>query len=150
MVIYGRSEYAHRLVYQFANGVIPDDWHVHHRCETPACINPAHLEAMSPGDHHSPSSDRVMTKRRYNDPYHDPRWPALRLQVLARDLRVCQIRGPRCLGTANVCDHIISWKTDGAWFDPANLRAACKPCNNGRLRTIAVDRSPPTGPSRNW
>jgi 5-methylcytosine-specific restriction endonuclease McrA len=63
---------------------------------------------------------------------------------------ICQIRGPHCLGTANTADHIIGWRHGGAWFDKANLRASCQPCNNGRITPVAVDRTTVTAPSRDW
>lgn len=44
-------ERIHRLVYQTLVAPIPPGWHVHHRCRSRACINPAHLEAMSASDH---------------------------------------------------------------------------------------------------
>ena len=92
-------------------------------------------------------------QRRYKDPYHDPRWPKLRLLVLNRDQRICRVRGPRCTGTATQADHIIPWSLDGAWFDLANLRAACEPCNKGRFRTIGISTigvEPVPRPSRVW
>jgi hypothetical protein len=39
-----RSTSAHRVAYEFAHGVVlTPDIHVLHKCDTPACINPAHL-----------------------------------------------------------------------------------------------------------
>lgn len=49
--VQGHEERVHRLVYLAIHGPIPEDWHIHHQCENPTCINPDHLEAMSPGDH---------------------------------------------------------------------------------------------------
>jgi hypothetical protein len=50
---WGRST-AHRFVYEQVNGIYLDsDSHVHHTCEQPGCINPAHLAAMSASDHAS-------------------------------------------------------------------------------------------------
>ena len=42
---------AHRVAFEQANGPIPDDHFVHHRCGNPACVNPDHLELMSPEQH---------------------------------------------------------------------------------------------------
>jgi len=33
----------HRLIYQLANGAVPDDIWVLHKCDVPRCCNPAHL-----------------------------------------------------------------------------------------------------------
>jgi hypothetical protein len=39
----GKSWLAHRLAWAAVNGPITNGLHVCHRCDTPACINPAHL-----------------------------------------------------------------------------------------------------------
>ena len=48
----GKADGAHRLVYRTFN---PDaditGMHVHHECRNPGCINPAHLEALTPAEH---------------------------------------------------------------------------------------------------
>lgn len=46
-----RREYAHRLSYELEVGPIPAGMEIHHRCENPVCINPAHLMAASRREH---------------------------------------------------------------------------------------------------
>lgn len=41
----------HRFVYETLVGPIPQDHHLHHKCVTPACCNPAHLEPLTPAEH---------------------------------------------------------------------------------------------------
>jgi hypothetical protein len=43
MGLSGRPRLAHRISYEMANGVIDATKVVCHRCDTPACVNPAHL-----------------------------------------------------------------------------------------------------------
>lgn len=43
----GWSQQAHRVVYTLLVGVIPAGLHLDHLCRNTACVNPAHLEAVS-------------------------------------------------------------------------------------------------------
>ncbi len=43
----GRTYLVHRLMYIWANGEVPDGLEVHHVCNNPGCINPAHLRAVT-------------------------------------------------------------------------------------------------------
>ncbi len=42
-----RMLYVHRLLYEHHVGPIPVEQVLHHKCETPHCVNPAHLEPMT-------------------------------------------------------------------------------------------------------
>jgi 5-methylcytosine-specific restriction protein A len=71
-----------------------------------------------------------------------PAYRRLRLLVLDRDRWRCQVRGPRCTKVATEVDHVIERADGGAMYDPANMRASCKPCNGWRAanRTNALRR----------
>lgn len=42
---------AHRVAYEDAHGPIPAGHDVHHRCEVKLCVNPDHLEPLTPVQH---------------------------------------------------------------------------------------------------
>jgi hypothetical protein len=44
----GKKIGAHRLSYQFFKGNIPVELEIDHLCRTPKCVNPDHLEAVTP------------------------------------------------------------------------------------------------------
>lgn len=44
----GRCGYTHRVMYEAANGPIPDGLHIDHLCRNRSCCNPEHLEAVTP------------------------------------------------------------------------------------------------------
>jgi hypothetical protein len=44
----GRTQRAHRVFYQLYTGQIPGGHQIDHTCGTPLCVNPDHLEAVTP------------------------------------------------------------------------------------------------------
>lgn len=42
---------AHRCAWLLFRGDIPEGFHIHHKCEVHACVNPDHLLPVEPGDH---------------------------------------------------------------------------------------------------
>lgn len=56
----GRMQKAHRVVWQLANGPIPEDKQVLHRCDNPPCVRPDHLFL---GDNAANVDDKVAKDR---------------------------------------------------------------------------------------
>jgi 5-methylcytosine-specific restriction endonuclease McrA len=69
-------------------------------------------------------------------------WVRTRRRILARDGYVCQLQWPGCEGAATHVDHIVPRRFGGEDVD-ANLRAACRSCNQHRGDGTAAPPDPP-------
>lgn len=81
------------------------------------------------------------------------RWRRIRRLVLERDGYRCKVPGDDgrpCDAYASHVDHVVR-RRDGGTDAPANLRAACQPCNLKReQRQQPVDARPSRTPGWVW
>jgi hypothetical protein len=61
----GRHVYAHRFAYEQAKGRIPPGLHVDHTCSVRTCVNPLHLQAVTPRRNAQLSHERGRHKAQY-------------------------------------------------------------------------------------
>jgi 5-methylcytosine-specific restriction endonuclease McrA len=79
-----------------------------------------------------------MSDRRYST----ARWQRLRKAVLAHYGYVCQIQGSRCTVHAATVHHLVpSSQAPELFWEPANLVAACRPCNYGDGARVAAQNT---------
>lgn len=66
----GRKYQAHRAVYELHRGPIADGMQLDHLCCVRACVNPAHLEPVSPSENIRRSTNPDVTRERHRARTH--------------------------------------------------------------------------------
>lgn len=92
--MFGRPHGAHRVVWQLANGPIPDDADIHHSCKRRLCVLAAHLEALTRIEHNRVTHPWITHCK------HGHEFTPENTYVTSAGLRHCQAcrrerRGPR-------------------------------------------------------
>lgn len=71
------SRYVHRIAYADAYGPIPEGMEVDHLCQQPSCIEPTHLEAVTPSENKARVGKRItQCKRGHNFDEANTYWQA--------------------------------------------------------------------------
>lgn len=94
----GKKKAAYRLAYEAFIGPIPPGMHLDHLCRNPPCVNPAHLEPVTPGEnvrrgHSITNTHARKTHCKWGHPFDEQN---TRLHRNVRHCRTCsRIRGSR-------------------------------------------------------
>jgi hypothetical protein len=89
----GRQILAHRWVYEREVGPIPEGMHLHHECERPSCVNPAHLRPTTNSEHMSHHRASEGPRERKTHCKHGHPLSGENLYVTAKGWHMCRACG---------------------------------------------------------
>jgi len=82
---------AHRVAYELVKGPIPEGKDLHHLCHNPPCVNPDHLQPVTPKEHNllSENVTKLNTEKTHCPRGHPLAGDNLVLFQLRRGYREC-------------------------------------------------------------
>ncbi|MFJ4107928.1 HNH endonuclease signature motif containing protein [Oerskovia enterophila] len=87
---YFRQKIAHRLSYELLVGPIPDGYQIDHLCRVRDCINPDHLEAVTPEENNRRSDSWSAVKMRQTECHNGHPLSGDNLKITTRGSRQCR------------------------------------------------------------
>lgn len=151
----GQTRYAHRVAYELVRGPIPEGLVIDHLCRVRACVNPAHLEAVSlienlrriirknslkteciHGHAFTPANTIVGVDRRSGTPRK-----RRDCRECARNRKRASLRGGSYNGRKTECVHGHTYTPENTYLHTfrGQLRRSCRECRRSRALPSAVN-----------
>jgi len=131
---------AHRVAWVLLRGPIPDGFHIDHLCKNPPCVNPEHLEPVTPEENKRRGSAWLLAGQKnarkthcpLGHPYDDVN--TLHLSGGRRDCRTCNRSGTRASKRSKThCPAGHEFTPENTFLDSSRWRR-CLTCRRARDR----------------
>lgn len=110
----GVTVLAHRFSYELNVGPIPAGLHVLHRCDTPACVNPAHLFLGTNADNQRDKSVKGRAAKGLGEANTNAKLSRKQVQAIRRAYAKGGVTQSELGAQYNVCESSISYAVNRA------------------------------------